>query len=352
MRCTSKLLLAALLTGLLAAPARAWDAYGHRLITTCALDSLSPAAAGDKALPAWLTAPDAITKIADGAVVPDRWRSTKVNQLTHLNNPDHYLDVEDLAPYGLSLKALPTLRYEYVKAMVLAKERAGPSFKGRPVNPARDTAKTDELPGFLPYGIVEQYAKVQSAFLVVRVLEKLNDPRRAHQLALAKENAIYNMGVLSHYVGDAAQPLHMTKHHHGWVGDNPKAYTTDRGFHSYIDGKVLTLHQIKTADVKPLVDAQRAVEARAPWEDVLTYLDESFQEVEPLYVLQKSGDLDKAPGKQFIEKRLAHGASMLGALYRAAWESADPTPKDMDDFRKYDGAVESGGETVGAGGKS
>jgi len=331
---TAKLLLAAFFTSLFALPTLAWDAYGHRLITTCALESMGPAA------PAWLTAPDAIKKISDGAVVPDRWRSTKINQLTHLNNPEHYLDVEDLAPYGLSLKTLPTLRYEFVRAMVLAKEKAGPNFKGRPVNPARDTAKTDELPGFLPYAITEQYAKVHSAFLVVRVLEKLNDPRRAHQLALAKENAIYNMGVLSHYVGDAAQPLHMTKHHHGWVGNNPNAYTTDRGFHSYIDGKVLSLHQLKASDVRPLVDAKRAVEARAPWEDVLTYLDQSFQEVEPLYVLQKSGDLQKAPGKKFIETRLAHGASMLGALYRAAWDAADPTPKDVDDFKKYDGPVE------------
>lgn len=337
MRTAAKVLFSAFITACFAFPALGWDAYGHRLITTLAVESMTGA-------PEWLKGDENIRKVADGAVVPDRWRSTKINQLTHLNNPEHYIDVEDLAPYGLSLKTLPTLRYEYVKAMVLAKERAGPGFKGRPVNPARDTAKTDELPGFLPYGIVEQYAKVQSAFLVVRVLEKLNDPRRAHQLQLAKENAIYNMGVLSHYVGDGAQPLHMTKHHHGWIGENPKGYTTDRGIHSYIDGKVINLHQIKASDVRPLVDGKVQVEARAPWEDVLNYLQTSFAEVEPLYELQKTGELDKSGGKQFIEKRLASGASMLAALYRGAWESAEPTQKDMDDFVKYDGGVESGTE--------
>ncbi|HYE60817.1 MAG TPA: hypothetical protein VD997_02380 [Phycisphaerales bacterium] len=340
MRTVSKVLLSAFVTACVALPALGWDAYGHRLITTLAVESM-------RGGPEWLKGEETIKKVADGAVVPDRWRGTKINQLTHLNNPEHYLDVEDLAPYGLSLKTLPTLRYEYVKAMALAKERAGKDFKGRPVNPARDTAKTDELPGFLPYGITEQYAKVQNAFLTVRVLEKLNDPRRAHQLQLAKENAIYNMGVLSHYVGDAAQPLHMTKHHHGWVGENPKGYTTDRGFHSYIDGKIITHHRIKASDVRKFVDGKVQVEARAPWEDVLNYLETSFVEVEPLYELKKTGELEQARGKEFIEKRLASGASMLGAMYRAAWESAEPTQKDVDDFVRYDGAVE--GEAAGAG---
>lgn len=333
MKLVHKLLLAASLSALLTFPARAWDAYGHRLITRLAVEGMVDA-------PAWLSSPDAKAQIADQSVVPDRWRSTRINQLVHLNNPEHYLDVEDLEPYGLTLKTLPTLRYEYVKAMALAKERAGPGFKGRPVNPARDTAKTDELPGFIPYAIVEQYAKVQNAFLVVRTLEKLNDPRRAHQLDMARANARTQMGILSHFVGDAAQPLHMTKHHHGWVGDNPNQYTTDRGFHSYIDGRIINHHQIKDADVRAFFDSKLTLEARAPWDGVLDYLNTSFVEVEPLYILKKAGDLEKSPGKAFIEKRLASGASMLSALYRAAWDSSEPTDKDMADFQRYDGPVD------------
>ncbi len=332
----TRLVLAVLICTVFAWPARAWDAYGHRLITTVALKGMASA----KDSPAWLMEPGIARMVADGAVVPDRWRSSNINQLTHVNNPEHYLDIEDLAPYGLTLRTLPTLRYEYVKALALAKEKAGKDFTGRPVNPARDTAKTDELPGFVPYGIVEQYAKVQSAFSVVRMLEKINDPARAHQLELAKQNAMYNMGILAHYVGDAAQPLHMTKHHHGWFGENPHGYTTDRGFHSYIDGRVISLHKIGAADLAPFFNAKATVEARDPWSDVLTYLDATFQTVEPLYKLQKSGDLEKDAGKEFIEQRLAAGATMLSALYRAAWESAAPTDKDIAEFKKYDGRVE------------
>ena len=52
----------------------------------------------------------------------------------------------------------------------------------------------------------------------------------------ARANIIYIMGVMGHYVGDASQPLHTTIHHHGWVGPNPNGYTTNRTFHSWIDG--------------------------------------------------------------------------------------------------------------------
>jgi hypothetical protein len=323
-----RLSLFALLT--LAAPAFAWDAAGHRLIARLAVEGMGSTA------PDWLKDPNCMAQIADQATVPDRWRSTHLPQLTHLNNPDHYLDVEDLAAYGLTLKTLPPLRYEYVKAMAVAKEKAGENFTGRPVNAARDTAKTEELPGFVPYAIVEQYGKLESAFSTIRVLEKLNDPARANELEMARQSAKYNMGIMAHFVGDAAQPLHTTKHHHGWVGVNPKGYTTDKGFHAYIDGTVLKLHHIDAEMVRPLCKFDIKLDTRDPWGDVITYLDTTFQRVEPLYVLEKSGELRQDKGKQFICERLGAGASMLGSLYKAAWDAAAPSDKDIEEFKKYD----------------
>jgi hypothetical protein len=324
--------LLAVLVFLLAAPAPtyAWDAYGHRLITMLAIEGM-----GKDAEP-WLTDKDCVAQVADQATVPDRWRSTHLNQLTHLNSPDHYLDVEDLDAYGLSLKTIPPLRYEYVKALALAKEKAGEHFHGRPVNPAHDMAKTEEIPGFVPYAILEQYGKLQSAFHTIRVLEKLNDPARANELEMAKENAKYNMGILSHFVGDAAQPLHATKHHHGWVGENSKGYTTDKGFHAFIDGTVLKIHDIDASTVRPACRFDVSVDAHDPWDNVISYFETTFQQVEPLYELEKTGELRQDKGKEFITQRLAAGASMLAALYRAAWESAAPSEKDVAEFIKYD----------------
>jgi len=313
-----------------ATPGLAWDAAGHRTITLVALEGLPDT------MPEWLKDRDVRLQIADQSVVPDRWRAVKVAQLTHLNNPDHYLDVEYLDDYGLTLRTIPNLRNEFVKAMVLAKDRAGPDFKGKPVNPARDLAKTDEWPGFLPYATLEQWGKVQSAFKTVRTLEKLADPKRDGQLAMARANAATHMGVLSHFVGDTAQPLHTTMHHHGWVGDNPKGYSTEYKIHSYIDGGILRLHGIRPPEVRAAVKYDRVVNANDPWDDVLSHIERSFAKMEPLYEIEKSGELEKDAGKAFIVERLADAAGMLEALYQAAWESSEPTEKEIADFVRFD----------------
>ena len=57
------------------------------------------------------------------------------------------------------------------------------------------------------------------------------------------------MGILAHFVGDAAQPLHTTKHHHGWKGDNPNGYTTENSIHAYIDGGVIKTQRIDAEGV-------------------------------------------------------------------------------------------------------
>src|SRR5262245_6464728 len=232
---------------------------------------------------------------------------------------------------------MPRLRHEYVKVLTLA--RAQPGFRGKPVRPETDPERTAEYPGFLPHAALETYGKLVSAFRTERAIEKIADPARANELAMAKASAMYNMGVLAHYIGDAAPPLHTTIHHHGWVGTNPERYTTDRAVHAYIDGGVIRLHHITLDMVRASCSFDRTVDARDPWDDVLEHLERSFKEVEPLYKLKKSGDLEKEPGKRFILARLADGATMLSAMYRAAWDAATPTDADVKDFVKYDDAA-------------
>ena len=315
-----------------AAPALAWDAYGHRLIATVAMEGAATRLGSEA--PAWMKDKAVIAAVAEGAVTPDRWRSIKTPQLTHLNNPDHYVDIEELADYGMSLQKLPPLRHEYVRQLTLAREK--PDFKGPPINPAMDPDHVREYPGFLPHAATETWGKAVGALRTVRILEQLHEPARAGQLEAAKAAAIYNMGVLAHYAGDAAQPLHTTVHHHGWVGDNPGGYTTDRKIHSYIDGGVLKLHNIKLEEVRKACTWSVKPDPDTPWDSVISELDRSFAKVEPLYQLRKSGDLDRAAGKAFIVERLADGADTLSALYAAAWTAAAPTQKDVEEFVRYD----------------
>lgn len=336
-------LIAALLTATLTLDAAlGWGARGHRLITYLALDGL-PAD-----MPAWMREPSFRNQVAYQSNEPDRWRGTATPPLGHENKPDHYLDVEDLADFGLSLDSIPSLRGEYLKALVLAANRDGRT--PRDYDPAKDPERTREWPGFLPHAMAEHYAKLVACFRTLRTLEKLDDPRRGDELRMARYNVIYHMGMLSHFVGDAAQPLHTTRHHNGWVGDNPSGYTTDRRFHAYIDDDVIRDLNITAESLAPLVARDRSVNPSAPWRDLLAHLKRSFEQVEPLYRLEKRGELKGEPGRAFISARLADAAGMLAALYAAAWRESLPTQKDVDDFVRYSDLPAAAPPSAGAGG--
>lgn len=331
MRLTS--LLALLLVALVCARARAWDGYGHRMITRMALTNL------DADMPAWLKDEQTVTAAADLSQQPDRWRGVRVAQLTHLNNPDHYIDVEDLGQLGMSLKALPPLRHEYARAIERA--RSAPGFKPDPLlppeNPARDFAKTDEYPGFLPHATLEAYGKVVSAFKMVRTVEGMKDPSRAAQVEAAQWNARVHIGFLSHYVGDAAQPLHTTRHHHGWVGPNPEGYTTDKNIHRYIDGDILRIHHVDDALVGPACDWSRKLESSGLWDQAIAHIERSHAQMEPLYKFEKAGQLTQDVGRDFIVERLADAASQLSALLECAWREAAPSPQETQDLIRFEG---------------
>lgn len=316
----------------------AWDGSGHRQITRVALEGLDPT------MPAWLRDHASVIAIADQAQTPDRWRSVSsasVPQLKHLNDPDHYIDLEDLGDFGMELRTIPPLRYEFVKALTVARAKA--DFAGEPIDPKKDFAKTMEYPGFLPIATMEAYGKVVSAFKVVRSLEAMKDSSREAQIEAAKWNARINIGILSHYVGDAAQPLHTTKHHHGWKGENPNGYTTEYGIHKYIDGDILRLHNVTDEDVKAKSDFGRTISTAEVWNQSLEHIERSFKEVEPLYQLKKSGELEQAKGKDFIVSRLADASSQLSAILETAWIESAPTPKEVQDMKNFEGDKGPGG---------
>src|SRR5262245_15081852 len=114
--------------------ASAWDAVGHRAITWLALDGLSPDT------PAWLKEKARVHSIGWEASEPDRWRGIRSPYLAHENNPDHYIDLEDLNHFGLTLESLPKLRYQYVAAMAVARHEhpSGVDGKLKPYNPKLD----------------------------------------------------------------------------------------------------------------------------------------------------------------------------------------------------------------------
>ena len=306
--------------------AAAWNARGHRTVTMLALDGLP------EGMPAYLREPSIRARIAEQSVEPDRWRGTRAVAIAHEANTEHYIDVEDLAPYGLTLSGLPEYRYEYVRVMAVARAAHPESFPSE----GKDPDKTKDWPGFLPYAIAEHHAKLRSSFGTYRILEAVNDPARADQLEQARQNIICEMGLLSHFVGDAAQPLHTTRHHHGWVGENPQGYTTEGGFHAYIDGKVIDAHGLDFDALRPGMAYDLKVDGRVgSWRAGLDEIQRSFAEVETLYRMKKDGSLERDEGKAMLSGRMRDGARTLEALYASAWEASAPTPGEISSFIKY-----------------
>jgi hypothetical protein len=333
--------VAAALLAVAPGTARAWDAIGHRAITWLALDALDPA------LPAWMKEAARAHMIGWQAAEADRWRGVRSSYLTHENAPDHFIDIEDLDEFGLTLETINPLRYRYVRDMAVARwahrEGDAPSPRRRdvpPYNERLDPTGQKEWPGFLPHAIVEHHAKLISAFKTFRTLERLNEPARAPQLEMARANIAVCIGHLSHFVGDAAQPLHTTRHFNGWVGDNPHGYTTRRTFHAYIDGGVLKHHGLNYHTLRE--EIARAglptirVDPNDPWRDVLAHIRRSHERVVPLYELDKSGRLDQAEGRAFIVERLLDASAMLAALINSAWAASEITDRDVQDFIRYD----------------
>ena len=316
---------------LLAAPAlHAWDYEGHRLVNGVALASL-PAD-----FPVFVREPAAAERITWLCSEPDRWRSTPDLPTRHANSLDHYLDLEQLAKAGLDPATISSFRYEF--AVQFAQGRAAHPENFPAVEADKDADHTRVWPGFLPWTIAEYFGKLRADFARLKVLEEIGTPA---DVAQTKASIIELMGVMAHFVGDGAQPLHTTIHHNGWVGDNPHGYTTWKGFHAWIDGGFILKAGIRFDDLRGRIEPAEAfpypsatsTSARDPmFGFTMDYLAAQQKLVEPLYEMEKAGKLnhDEQPanpeGRAFIEQQLLAGGRMLGRIWLTAWRSAAPDP--------------------------
>jgi len=307
--------------------AAAWDYEGHHAVNELALASLPTN------FPAFLRTPEVRARIAYLAGEADRWRnetSTKNGTgltLGHASGPDHYLDLEDLKLYDLTPDRLPPLRYDFVADIV--KARAAHPEKFPPIDPAKDSDHTRELSGFLPWAITENFQKLQSGFSTLAAFEK-NGGTPA-EIENAKENIVYVMGVMGHFVGDASQPLHTTAHFNGWVGDNPNHYTTNHSIHAWIDGgffrKTGGIDAAKlSAKIHPAEKIAAASDPNGIFKTSVTFIADGNKLVEPLYQLDKNGKLNtegnNAEGRAFLEAQLVKSGQWLGDLWFTAWATA------------------------------
>ena len=337
---------------LLASPVsgpRAWNGAGHRTISCLALATTDLEAAP------WLAAAKVHERILFQSNEADRLRSRRSPALRHINEAEHYFEVDQLGRLGLTLHTVPPLRRAYLRAIVVSEAPGGETAQ-------QATAPQTLLagPGFLAHAMAEHQELLVAALHQVRILEILDDPRREIQLEQSRADVIHVLGRLSHLVGDGSQPLHTTRHFNGWNGVNPHGFTRSKAFHRLVDSRPgysealscaalasrLWAPASKVEEAPGDADRSRATEnawpvgAAAPgaeqdtWDELLAYLANTHAQVKPLYSLEREGLLSEPAGNTFIADRLLAGAAMLRLLLHGALQESQPISADITRFTR------------------
>jgi hypothetical protein len=278
----------------------AWGDAGHRMIGLAAAERL-PAD-----MPEFFRA--AAQQLSYLNPEPDRWKDRAETTLDPALNggtsPEHYIDM-DLVPADVLHAALAAPnRFAYDDSL-------------------RAYGSSASKMGLLPFAMIELTQKLRVDFRLWRIAP---DSTVRHWM---EASIIDDAGILGHYVADGSNPHHTTKHHNGWVGDNPKGYTTDNTFHSRFESQFVQA-QTKQSDVLAVMTAPPRVLPNVR-EAVIAYLNTTFAQLDPLYDIEKvtpfRAETSTPEQKAFAVARLGAGADMLRDIWYTAWvTSGQPVP--------------------------
>ncbi|QWT20033.1 hypothetical protein KPL74_20075 [Bacillus sp. NP157] len=288
----------------MAGPALGWGHRGHAVIDRTAVESL-PADG-----PVFLR--NYLGFIEDSSTLPDDWRDDATPFSKMEEDPNHGWFEEQFA----FLHPIPRSRFEFIIALDKEQQRLAAAH-------SPEAARTNvRWTGTLPYALVEVYGHLVTGFRSYR-------EQQAHGQDTAHIETACAMYVawMGHYVGDGANPMHVSIHHNGWQGPNPNNYTRDPKVHGRMESNFVDAIRLSDTDilkqVKPLDPINGDV-----FDAVLAYLDESHSHVERAYQIDKRGGWAEPGDKEardFIYQRTATGAGMLRDLVYRAWrESALP----------------------------
>ena len=309
--------------------ALAWDYTYHRVINEAALASLPTN------FPAFVRTPAAADRIGFLSGEPDRWRNVKDLSFSHYSAPDHYLDMEELAIYGLKPDALPVFRYDFA-AELIGFRKAHPE-KCPPINAEKNEDHTRELIGFLPWAIAENYGKLKSGFSYLKTFEE--NGGTPEEIANAKGEHHLRDGHDGPFRGRClAAAAHDSIHHHGWVGANPQQYRTNQSIHSWIDSGYLNkVGGVKRAELtsqaasgavgghqRPAGQARRKCSRppRCSWSRRTSWSSRSTRWTRTASSPARARRVWKA--KRSSKRRWPKSAQLLGDIWYSAWQQAPP----------------------------
>lgn len=302
--------MVALAAGVGAQDALAWGATGHEWISGIAAEQLPDE------IPAFLRTPEAIAQIAVLGRELDRSKGAGQPHDAE-RDPGHRVGLADDGTVGgVALAGLPVTREDYDTLL-------------------RTKGSTQYKTGYLPYAIVDGWQQLRKDFAYWRADVKgaatATDPalrawfesdRRLREMLTLRD-----LGVWSHYPGDASQPMHVSIHVNGWGPyPNPHNYSTSTALHAYFEGEFVRNHLDRAAVAKlvgPYQPCTCSIEER-----MRTHILNSLTFVVPLYELDQQGAFKSATPAaiDFATARLAAGAQAARDMIVDAWRaSADAT---------------------------
>ncbi|HJZ58540.1 MAG TPA: hypothetical protein VKE74_26605 [Gemmataceae bacterium] len=229
--------------------------------------------------------------LAHFAVDPDRWKNKEATFLRRAEESNHFLDSEDLDG-----KALPgTNRFDGMKLV------------------STELKKEPSRVGLLPYAILENFDRLTVAFYDYRKMP--NNP------SVPMKCLVYG-GVMCHYTGDAAMPLHTTRDFDG--RNQPDGSVKQKGIHAKIDAFPEKFH-ITPEEICRGLEAKRIDD---PWAHVNKFIDESHSHIEKCYELDAKGAFDNPTeeSRAFILGRCRAGAQLTLDLWYTAWLKSATLP--------------------------
>lgn len=289
-------------------PVLGWGATGHEFVSGVAAEALPDE------IPAFALTPEAVDEIAVLGRELDRSKGSG-DPHDKERDPGHFVSLDNSGRVmGLMpLDEIPSTREAYDGAL-----RAGSAF-------------TQYSAGYLPLAIVDGWQQLVKDFAYWRAASVGartaidpadrdwfdTDRRRRERLV------IRDLGVWSHFIGDASQPLHVSIHFDGWGPfDNPRGFSTRRGLHAQFEGAFVKAN-VRREAVKAAMASYRA--CGCPVQDrARTLMLASHAAVVPFYELEQKGafvDGNEA-GIAFATARLAESASVLRDMIVDAWRAS------------------------------
>ncbi|MGH7988329.1 MAG: S1/P1 nuclease [Candidatus Binataceae bacterium] len=256
-----------------AAPASAWDSGTHRLITRLAVGALP-----DSALKSYLARNS--TALQRYATYPDTVLRREYGQAEARH---HYIDLEYFGtdPFAALNPDIAVMRREF-------------------------GAPTLRKSGTLPWHIEKVAGELNQAW---------RDDNCAEALTLS--------GYVSHYIGDASQPLHTTRYYDGYAGD--------RGVHSRFEYATDRANRAITPSARGAIAIQHITSV---WPPVIMELKDAHMLIPQVLQADRAVRFEHGYSKRAYDRALlqregglmaeqvARAASVLGSIWLFEWQSA------------------------------